>query len=61
MLLDQEQGPWSIRICALLNNIAMEATHKRTVERSLKQCEQVMKLITTNDDGTPVSHRYIFR
>lgn len=57
MLLAQEHGPWSIRICALLNNIAMEATHKRTVERSLKQCEQVMKLITSDEDGTPVVDR----
>lgn len=51
-LLHQEQGPWPIRISVLLANITMEATHKRTVERSLKQCEQILKLVTTNDDST---------
>lgn len=48
-LLYQEQGPWPIRISVLMENIVMEATHKRTVERSLKQCEQVLKLVQTAD------------
>lgn len=45
-LLYQEYGPWSIRIAALLLNITMEATHKRTVERSVSQCEEILKIVT---------------
>lgn len=48
-LMYQEQGPWPIRISVLLENITMEATHKRTVERSFKQCEEILKLVTTPD------------
>lgn len=57
-LLEQEHGPWAIRIAALLSNILFESTHKRTVERSLKQCEQVFKLLTTENSATNF-HRYI--
>lgn len=55
-LMHQEQGPWAIRISVLLENITMEATHKRTVERSLKQCEEIVKLVT-NTDSTTNFHR----
>lgn len=48
----QEQGPWPIRISVLLENITMEATHKRTVERSLKQCEEIVKMLRTPDATT---------
>lgn len=55
----QEQGPWPIRISVLLENIIMEATHKRTVERSLKQCDDILKLVTTSDSVSNF-HRYAF-
>ncbi|XP_055311186.1 tetratricopeptide repeat protein 27 isoform X2 [Sitodiplosis mosellana] len=58
-LMYQEQGPWPIRISVLLENISMEATHKRTVERSLKQCEEIMKLVTKSD-ATSNFHRLSF-
>lgn len=58
-LMYQEQGPWPIRISVLLENIIMEATHKRTVERSLKQCEEILKLVTTSDSVSNF-HRYVF-
>lgn len=48
-LLYQEKGPWPIRISALLANTLMESSNKRTVERSLKQCEEILKLITAAD------------
>lgn len=51
-LMYQEQGPWPIRISVLLENIAMESTHRRTVERSLKQCEDILKLVITSDSVT---------
>lgn len=50
-LLYQECGPWPIRVAALLLNISMEATHKRTVERSLRQCEEILKLTTDAGDA----------
>lgn len=56
-LLYQEQGPWPLRIAVLLANITMESTNKRTVERSLKQCEELLKLVTV-PDLTKNSERY---
>ncbi|XP_019557679.2 tetratricopeptide repeat protein 27 [Aedes albopictus] len=54
-LLYQAHGPWATRLAALYLNIQMEATHKRTVDRSLKQCEELVHLM---DSATvPVSHR----
>lgn len=52
-LLYQEGGPWPVRIAALLQNIAIESSHKRTVERSLRQCEEVLKHVTTADEVEP--------
>lgn len=54
-LLYQDHGPWAVRFAALLKNINMEANHKRTVERSLKQCEDLMHLFEKTD--TPLTHR----
>lgn len=54
-LLYQDNGPWSVRFATLLKNIKMEADHKRTVERSLKQCEDLMKLFERSE--SPLSHR----
>ncbi|XP_055693750.1 tetratricopeptide repeat protein 27 [Lutzomyia longipalpis] len=51
-LLHQDCGPWSVRIAALLANIEVEAKNRRTVDRSLKQCEEIQKL-TTSPAGEP--------
>lgn len=56
-LLQQDNGPWPIRLSALLLNVAFEANHKRTVERSLRQCEELLKLLTT-PDTTTTANRY---
>lgn len=48
-LLYQQHGPWIIRINSLLLNIKLEATHKRTVERSLKQCEDIVNIMYRTD------------
>lgn len=53
-LLYQTHGPWASRITTLLANITLEATHKRTVERSLKQCEEVAHLLTTGGVSSSV-------
>lgn len=63
ILLTQEHGPWIIRLDALLMNIKLESNHKRTVERSLRQCEELVVMINKNKlNETPASHRlsYIF-
>lgn len=51
-MLYQENGPWPCRIAALLENIHLEENHKRTVDRSLKQCEDVIRLIEKGADNT---------
>lgn len=60
LLLNQEHGPWAIRLCSLSCNIKYESTHRRTVERSLKQCEELVTSIDSNN--VPVRQRlsYIF-
>lgn len=52
-LLYQECGPWPVRVAALLLNISMESSHKRTVERSFRQCEEVLKHVTTASEVEP--------
>ena len=54
-LLYQSHGPWATRIATLLMNIKLEANHKRTVDRCLKQCEEILKLINSNT--VPVQRR----
>lgn len=49
-LLYQDSGPWPTRITCLLENILNEANHKRTVDRSLKQCEQLLTQLNPDDD-----------
>lgn len=48
-LLYQTHGPWPSRLTTLLMNIHMEASHKRTVDRSLRQCEEISNLIKSSD------------
>lgn len=57
-LLYQDFGPWSTRISALLMNIKLESNHKRTVDRSLKQCEYVMQMIEGKE--VPIKQRFFF-
>jgi tetratricopeptide (TPR) repeat protein len=47
-LLSQSHGPWMVRVLALLMNIRLEASHRRTVERSLKQCEDIVHHINNS-------------
>ncbi|XP_037033277.1 tetratricopeptide repeat protein 27 [Bradysia coprophila] len=57
-LLYQTKGPWSSRIATLLMNINMEASHKRTVDRSLRQCEEISKIISAT--SVPSKQRLSF-
>ncbi|XP_053685328.1 tetratricopeptide repeat protein 27 [Sabethes cyaneus] len=57
-LLYQKHGPLATRIAALLFNIQLEANHKRTVERSFKQCEDLIRQL---DGGSnPLQHRLAY-
>lgn len=59
-MLYQDYGPLMVRIETLLINIKLESTHRRTVERSLKQCEDLVNLLNSTD--IPIQHRlsYVF-
>ncbi|XP_063696340.1 tetratricopeptide repeat protein 27 [Culicoides brevitarsis] len=54
-LLYQSHGPWMTRINTLMSNIRLESDHRRTVERSLRQCEEVLNLINATE--TPIAYR----
>lgn len=63
ILLTQESGPWILRLDALLKNIKVESNHRRTVERSLRQCEDLVMMINNKkaDQALPVQRlSYIF-
>lgn len=51
ILLTQDNGPWIQRLDALLMNIKLEANHRRTVERSLRQCEDLVMLINNQSEA----------
>uniref|UniRef100_A0A1B0EZH0 Uncharacterized protein n=1 Tax=Phlebotomus papatasi TaxID=29031 RepID=A0A1B0EZH0_PHLPP len=52
-LLHQDFGPWPVRIAALMANIELEAKNSRTVDRSLKQCEEILKIVRKSATETP--------
>lgn len=63
ILLTQENGPWILRLDALRMNIKLESNHQRTVERSLRQCEDLVMMISNKTEvRAPVLQRlsYIF-
>lgn len=63
ILLTQENGPWIVRLDSLVMNIKLESNHKRTVERCLRQCEELVAMINRNElNETPASQRlsYIY-
>lgn len=47
LLLKQENGPWILRLNALLMHIKLESNHRRTVERSLRQCEEMVAMLNS--------------
>lgn len=47
-LLYQTHGPLSVRYATLLQNVNRESNSSRTVERCLKQCEEVLMLINSD-------------
>jgi tetratricopeptide (TPR) repeat protein len=50
ILLTQENGPWILRLDALRMNIKLESNHQRTVERSLRQCEDLVMMINNKTE-----------
>ena len=58
VLLTQVNGPWILRLDALRLNIKLESNHRRTVERSLRQCEDLVMMINGKKDVlTPALQR----
>lgn len=58
VLLTQANGPWILRLDALRMNIKLESNHRRTVERSLRQCEDLVMMINGKKDvQTPALQR----
>lgn len=63
ILLTQENGPWIVRLDTLLMNIKLESNHRRTVERSLRQCEDLVMMMNNKQevDATPLQRlSYVF-
>ena len=62
VLINQEFGPWILRLDTLQLNIKLESNHRRTVERSLRQSEELVAGIGTDDDKVSVTQKlsYIF-
>lgn len=63
ILLTQEHGPWIVRLNALVMNIKLEANHRRTVERSLAQCEDLVMMLNNKKEveAEPIQRlSYIF-
>ncbi|XP_050072758.1 tetratricopeptide repeat protein 27 [Anopheles maculipalpis] len=60
-LVYQRFGPWETRVAALFLNATIEATHKRTVDRSLRQIEELIQQFATapSDESAsiPIEHR----
>jgi tetratricopeptide (TPR) repeat protein len=55
VLLTQQNGPWILRLNSLLMNIKLEANHRRTVERSLRQCEDIVQMINNANQDIQAS------
>jgi tetratricopeptide (TPR) repeat protein len=60
LLLRQMSGPWSVRLNALLINIKCESDHRRTVERSLRQCEDIVNYIKSKDETSAKERLSLF-
>lgn len=55
VLLKQTHSPWQIRFNSLIELLDIEKTNKRTVERCMLQCEELIKL--QNNLDTPMKTR----
>uniref|UniRef100_A0A182UPB7 TPR_REGION domain-containing protein n=1 Tax=Anopheles merus TaxID=30066 RepID=A0A182UPB7_ANOME len=59
-LVYQQHGPWATRVATLFLNATTEATHKRTVDRSLRQIEELVQQLDTPSGETaaiPIADR----
>ncbi|XP_075159976.1 tetratricopeptide repeat protein 27 [Haematobia irritans] len=59
-LLYQEHGPLQVRQSALLLNCVQESNHRRTVERSWKQCEEAVKMLSNHTYTVKERFSYAF-
>uniref|UniRef100_A0A182K977 TPR_REGION domain-containing protein n=1 Tax=Anopheles christyi TaxID=43041 RepID=A0A182K977_9DIPT len=56
-LVYQRHGPWATRVAALFLNATTEATHKRTVDRSLRQIEELVQQFDAPSSEIPIADR----
>ncbi|XP_061400608.1 tetratricopeptide repeat protein 27 [Musca vetustissima] len=59
-LIYQEHGPLQVRQSALLLNCVQESNSRRTVERSWKQCEECVKLLSEHSYSVQERFSYAF-
>lgn len=57
-ILSQKNGAWSTRVAALLIRCKLEASHKRTVERAMLQCETLVNDKTCTLPTTRLSYLF---
>lgn len=48
-LILEQKNTWTIRVATLLLRCKLEGNHNRTIERSLQQCEEILKNIRKDD------------
>ncbi|XP_053663895.1 tetratricopeptide repeat protein 27 [Anopheles marshallii] len=58
-LVYQRCGPWATRVATLFMNASIEATHKRTVDRSLRQIEELIQQFepSYSETAIPIADR----
>uniref|UniRef100_A0A182WCC6 TPR_REGION domain-containing protein n=1 Tax=Anopheles minimus TaxID=112268 RepID=A0A182WCC6_9DIPT len=58
-LVYQRYGPWTTRVATLFMNASLEATHKRTVDRSLRQIEELIQQFDAlgSETAVPIADR----
>uniref|UniRef100_A0A1I8NC62 Uncharacterized protein n=1 Tax=Musca domestica TaxID=7370 RepID=A0A1I8NC62_MUSDO len=59
-LIYQEHGPLQVRQSALLLNCVQESNSRRTIERSWKQCEECVKLLSEHSYSVQERFSYAF-
>lgn len=59
-LLYQEHGPLAVRLSTLWTQIKLDSTHRRTVERSLKQSEQLVGMLSEPATKIPIRLRFSY-
>lgn len=60
LLLKQGHGAWPMRLDSLLINIKLESGHRRTVDRSLRQCEAIINHMRNENDDLRITDKFSY-